>query len=291
MTNMSVKQLTGAVIGFFVLIAFMTVTMGSWFTVDQGERAVVLRNGSITRVADSGLGFKMPMVDEIVRVSTRSNSKIYEGLILQSKDNQAAQAVVSVSYRIPEDQVKELYANYGSIDGVMTRLVDRRILQDVNAVFGTFTADRAIRERGALTSEVSSRIINNVRGPIIIESVQVESIRFSKEYMDTVESQMIERINAQKEGEKLNREKISAEIKVTQAKAVADSTLVQAKADAEAIKIKGNAEASAIRERGDAIRENPKLVDLTTAEKWNGQLPTTMLPNGSVPMLNLSANR
>ena len=42
--------------------------------------------------------------------------------------------------------------------------------------------------------------------------------------------------------------------------------------------------------RGDALRDNPGLVALTQAEKWDGQLPRTMLPGGSIPMLNLNAN-
>ncbi|MCY1380806.1 hypothetical protein D9M69_686580 [compost metagenome] len=61
----------------------------------------------------------------------------------------------------------------------------------------------------------------------------------------------------------------------------------KANADAEAIRIMGDAEATSIKARGDALRENPGLVALTQAEKWNGQLPTTMLPDGSVPMLQL----
>lgn len=50
----------------------------------------------------------------------------------------------------------------------------------------------------------------------------------------------------------------------------------------------------AIQERGklnkevfDALRSSPGLVQLTAAQKWNGVLPTTMIPNAGVPMLNL----
>lgn len=59
-----------------------------------------------------------------------------------------------------------------------------------------------------------------------------------------------------------------------------------AEAAAKAIKLRGEAEAAAIDARGKALRDNPALVALTQAERWDGKLPTTMVPNGSVPMLS-----
>ena len=36
--------------------------------------------------------------------------------------------------------------------------------------------------------------------------------------------------------------------------------------------------------------QNAQLIALTQAEKWNGVLPATMVPGGTVPFLNLKAN-
>ena len=49
----------------------------------------------------------------------------------------------------------------------------------------------------------------------------------------------------------------------------------------------GNAEAEAIKARGDALNENPNLIGLVQAERWDGKLPTTMLPNSTVPFMNM----
>ncbi|MDY8015799.1 prohibitin family protein, partial [Escherichia coli] len=46
------------------------------------------------------------------------------------------------------------------------------------------------------------------------------------------------------------------------------------------------AEAEAIRLRGEALRENPGLVALTTAERWDGKLPDTMIPGSTVPFIS-----
>ena len=77
---------------------------------------------------------------------------------------------------------------------------------------------------------------------------------------------------------------------MTQAKAQADSALAKAQAEAEAIRVRGIAEADAIKARGEALRQNAQLIALTQAEKWDGVLPTTMIPGGAVPFLNLKSN-
>jgi hypothetical protein len=45
------------------------------------------------------------------------------------------------------------------------------------------------------------------------------------------------------------------------------------------------AEAEAINLRGAALRDNPSLIDLTIAERWDGKLPTTN--GGAIPLLNI----
>ncbi len=97
-------------------------------------------------------------------------------------------------------------------------------------------------------------------------------------------------VEIQTKRQNLETERINAEITVTQAKARADSALAQAQAEAEAIRVRGIAEADAIKARGEALKQNAGLVALTQAEKWNGILPTTMVPAGAVPFLNLKAN-
>ena len=112
---------------------------------------------------------------------------------------------------------------------------------------------------------------------------------------------MLAEVEVQRLRQNAEREKVQAEITVTQAnaqadarradaQAQADAVRLAAQAEAEAIKLRGEAEAGAIKLRGDALRDNPGLVALTQAEKWDGQLPRTMLPGGSIPMLNLNAN-
>lgn len=90
-----------------------------------------------------------------------------------------------------------------------------------------------------------------------------------------------------KYGEIVEQVNAGAEIVRVNAQAQADAQVIKAKARAEATKIAGEAEAYAIRAKGEALKENRQLVDLTTAEKWDGKLPATMTPNSTVPFINI----
>jgi len=98
---------------------------------------------------------------------------------------------------------------------------------------------------------------------------------------------MLAEVEVEKLRQNAEREKVQAEIVVTQAQAQADAVKARAAAEAEAIRLRGDAEATAIRARGDALRANADLVALTAAEKWNGQLPTTMVPGAAVPFVHV----
>jgi regulator of protease activity HflC (stomatin/prohibitin superfamily) len=111
---------------------------------------------------------------------------------------------------------------------------------------------------------------------LIVESVQVENIDFSDAYEQSIEQRMLAEVEVQKVQQNAEREKVQAEIAV-----------IQAKAQADAVKLQGDAEAHAINARGRALRDNPALIELVQAEKWDGKLPTTMVPGQTVPFINV----
>lgn len=274
----------GAVVAGLVAL---TVVGGSWYTVDQGERGVMLRNGAITGVSEPGLGFKMPIVDRVVDIDVRSQAKIYENILAYSRDQQTAGLTVSVNFRVPADQAANVYENYGSVERLAGRLLDRQVMDETKNVFGRFNAVTAIQERSRLVAEVQMAIQESVVGPIIIESVQIENIDFSDAYEQSIEQRMQAEVEVQRVMQNAEREKVQAEIKVIQAQADADARVAQATAEAQAITLTGNAEAEAIRARGEALRDNPTLIELVSAERWNGVLPTTMVPEAAVPFVNV----
>ena len=275
-------------IAVLVVIA-AAVVFGSFFTVDQGYRGVVLRFGAVTRIAQPGLGMKVPLLDRVVLLRTQTNSKVYERMEAYSRDQQLAELRMSVTYRLVPETVGELYAQYGSEEGMLTRLIDRRVNELTKTVFGQFNAVEAIQQRGMLNQQISDAITAVIDPTIVvIESIQVEDIAFSSAYEQSVEARMMAEVEVQRRAQELEQQRIQAQIVVTQAQGAADDRVAEAKAQAEATRLAGDAEAHAIRVRGEALRDNPDLIRLVTAERWDGILPTTMLPGGTIPFVDIT---
>jgi regulator of protease activity HflC (stomatin/prohibitin superfamily) len=286
-------------LGIIGAIFAVTVLLGSWYTVDQGERGVLLRNGALVGVAQPGLGFKVPMIDSVRDFSVQTHVVTYEKLHAYSFDQQPAEIKLSVNYRLRAEKVAEIYETYGTAENVLSRVISPVVNQKSKIVFGHFTAVKAIQDRARLNLEVATAIQEAVDGPVVIESVQIENIDFSKAYEASIEQRMLAEVEVQRIRQNAEREKVSAEITVTQAKAQADSTRAisianaentvrQAEANAQATRLQGDASAAALRARGEAVTANAAaLATVVVAERWNGQLPTTMVPGAAVPMLNL----
>jgi regulator of protease activity HflC (stomatin/prohibitin superfamily) len=276
----------GWLVGVVVVALFgLTLFFGSWYQIDQGERGVHLRNGAVIGSSEPGLGFKLPIFDTIKRVSVQNLNAQYEKVPAYSKDQQTAEIKVSVSFHVPAGSVIELYSEYGSIEGLTSRVVDRQVPTQVENVFGRYTAVSAVQNRVQLVQDVTKAIRGSIKGPIVIDSVQLENIDFSDAYEKSIELRMQAEVLVQTEKQNLEKEKVNAEIALTQAQGQANSNLARARAEAEATRLKGEAEATAIKARAQALAQNQDLVELTKAERWDGKLPTTMIPNSAIPFL------
>ena len=274
---MTERGIIGAIGAVIVGLIVLVVLGGSFYTIDAGERGVILRNGKVVGTAEPGLSFKLPIVDSVKEITVQTQARVYEKVMVYSRDQQSAELYISVNYRLPGDQVQTIYTEYGGKDGVMTRLLDRQVPEEVKNVFGRFNAVTAIQERERLSKEVQEAIQRATTNPVlIVESVQIENIDFSKAYEDSIEQRMLAEVEVQKVQQNAQREKVQAEILV-----------IQAKAEADAKKLQGDAEAHSINARGRALAQNPALVELIQAEKWNGVLPTTMVPGSAVPFINV----
>lgn len=292
-------RIAGAVFGALLLLF---AVFGSLYSVDEGEQAVITRFGAVVRVVGSGLHVKAPFVESVVRVSTRilsvewlngydENKKPFDARMESySRDQQPAHVGLKITYRAKADagSIQRIYAQYGDLAGCADRLIIPRTYEAVKTVFGQFTAVRAIQERGALNADTDSALRRSIGddAPVVIEGVQIQDVAFSPSYEAAVEQRMKAEVEVQQVTQNLERERKSAEIAVVQAQGQADSQLAKARADATAIKLRGEAEASAIQARSAALRDSPRLVELTLAEKWDGKLPSTMIPGGAVPFIN-----
>ena len=279
---LNLKSIAGGLLAVLLLIALM----GSWYTVNETERGVLLRNGALVGVVEPGLSFKIPLIETVKRISVQSNATTYQGLQAYSKDQQTATLNVSVSWHVVPAEVGKVYMQYQDLDGLVSRLISRQVPTQVENVFGQYNAVSAVQNRGKFVADVTKAIRDSVTGPVVIDGVQVENIDFSDDYERSIALRMKAEVEVKTREQMLATEQVEAQIVVTRAQADADSKVAQAKADAEATRLRGSAEADAIKAKTLALSSNPMLIELTKAERWDGKLPSTVLPNGTLPFID-----
>ncbi len=272
-----------------VVLVSLYIFFAGYYTIDEGERGVLLRNGAVVSISEPGFGLKIPFVDSIAKVSTQTHTIMYEELQAYSRDQQPAIIKASVTYRIPptEKDVKELYSSFGNTSNIESRLINRHVPEQIENVFGQYTAISAVQDRVKFGHDAFEAVKKAITGPLVIESVQIENIDFSDAYEKSVEDRMKAEVEVQTQKQNLEKERVSADILVTQAKSRAESQLAMAAAEAQSIRLKGEAEADAIKARASALAQNQNLVELIKAERWNGQLPTTVIPGNVTPFLSI----
>lgn len=282
------KIIAIGVCGFIALL----VALGSFYQVYEVERGVLLRNGRLVGVAGPGLGYKVPMIDDVVRVSIVTQTTTWEKMNSYSADQQPADLKVSVTYHPVKEKVDAIYARFGSVENAVKTMVGPHLNQQVKIVFGQFTAVKAVQDRGRLNRDVKEAVTTSLGFSDLfeIEGIQVENIDFSATYLKSIEERMLAEVEVQKLRQHAEREKVQADITVTKAKAEAEAKLANAKAESEAIRIRGDATAQAIKARSAALADNPLLIQLTLAEKWNGQGPTSVIPGTTVPMIGVGTS-
>jgi len=278
------------VIAAIVIFFGLSIVLDSWYTVDQTQRGVLLRNGAFVDVVQPGLHFKIPWFETIAKIDMQTHNFTFDKVNSYSADQQPADLRISVTLHVAPDKVAEMYSRFGGDQqAAISRLITPHMNQEVKVVFGQYTAAKAITARGQLNVDAAKALTDAIAYDSVfqIEGVQIEDISFSADYIRSVEARMQAEVAVQQRQQELAQEKIKADIAVTQATGRANSVRTEAQAQADAIKLRGDAEASAIRARAEALGSNPNLVTLTQAERWDGKLPVTMVPGGSVPMLTM----
>ncbi|HAR80714.1 MAG TPA: hypothetical protein DCR21_07785 [Succinivibrionaceae bacterium] len=293
-----------AIAGIAALVG-LTV-LSNLYVIDEGERAVVTRLGTITDTWDPGIHVKVPMVDKVTRYNVRMQKTTFgrlaedidsnrETLSAYSNDNQIITSYrLSVTWAYDPNRIKEAYKLFGSDESrnsVFYTVVAPLVQQTSKVIFGQFTSTTIIQERARLDESLDSALKEQLKDyPINVVSVQIENVDFSKTFEQTIELTAQKKQEVEKAKNELRMVEISAQQKVAQAEA--ENKAVKLKADAKAyeIEVQAKAEAEAIKVKAEALKANRELIDLTVAEKWDGKLPTTSLGN-SVPLLNLGEKK
>ena len=274
----------------YIPIIFIIILLlpASFVIIDAGKVGVVKRLGAVQPLSlPEGFHLKIPFADQIIKVDVRlMNSR--SNALSSSKDLQTVRTTVEVQYSINGTMAPYTYQKVGLNRQIQARVIEPAIGESVKAVTAQYTAEELITKRGTVKLQIQGAIQNyinatlekkKIKEGIEIANVAITDFNFSDEFNRAIEM----KVKAEQEALQAKNEKIK---RITQAEAAASEKQLAADASAYEISVGSKARADAIKREAMALRNNPELIQLRIAEKWDGKLPHF---NGSaaVPFLNI----
>jgi regulator of protease activity HflC (stomatin/prohibitin superfamily) len=94
---------------FVVVVIILAVVLGSFFTVETAQVAIVQRLGKFARVAGPGLNWKTPFLEVVVRRLSMKVQQFDVQVETKTQDNVFVQIPVSIQYKIIPDAVEAAF--------------------------------------------------------------------------------------------------------------------------------------------------------------------------------------
>lgn len=252
----------------FGVIILLIALFGSFYTIDAGERGILLTWGSPDATPkEPGLHFKIPIAQTVKKMDVKV-LRFDAQAGAASKDLQTASTEVAVNYHLNDDSIVEVYRSIG-LD-YETKVIQPAVQESVKASTALYTAEELVTKR----PEVKDRIDQVLRERllkynIVVDTVSITDFKFSEAFDNAIEA----KVTAEQDA-------LAAKNKLEQVKYEAEQRLTQSRAEAEAIRI----QAEAIRSQG-----GEEYVNLQAINKWDGKLPQ-FTGGGVIPFINIEAD-
>jgi regulator of protease activity HflC (stomatin/prohibitin superfamily) len=287
-----------------IVLGLIIIVKGAVFVVDPTELAGVRRFGRVvtTEPLEPGLHFKLPLIDVADTLQISLDTFKVNELTVYTVDNQPVTISVSMTYRIPKRAVLKLLYEVGragafDIDENIRPVISDRIMK----VFAKMNTTKISEQREQTGSDIKALVtqgLNELFGMEVVD-LQISAIKYSKTFEASVEAAVKAKNDAIAAENTVRRIEYEGKQKVVTAKAEAEALLARAEADkkakilaaegeARAIELQGEARAKALRLQAEAVKGSSELVEITKAERWTGQLPTTVLGN-AVPFFSVES--
>jgi regulator of protease activity HflC (stomatin/prohibitin superfamily) len=267
--NASGRRVIAGILG---LVAVLLLIGGAFAPVDAGHVGILTTWGHLEpTVLNSGLNLKWPIAQSVTMYSVRvqvDNAKAAAA----SKDLQDVSAVIAINYHPDPARVFDIHSTIGP--QFKERVIDPAVQEAFKATTAQYTANELVTKREEV--KVKARDLLRERLStyhIVVDELNIVAFEFSKEFIAAIEAANVARQQVITAQQTLERQKIEAQQQIVQAEAYANAAITRARADAEANRLVA-----------DSVTE--LLIELRTAEKWNGQLPSVN-GAGTVPFVSV----
>lgn len=262
---MSPKLIIGMIATVVVIFALLILSPA--VKIDAGERGVVLNWGAVSdKILDEGIHWRVPIKQKIIKMDV-TTQKEESGTSAASKDLQIVTTKVTINYELDVLNVNSIYQTLRK--EYSQRVIAPTIEELIKKTTAKFTAEELVTRREDVKEDLRLNITESLAtNYIIVKDIFITDFAFSPQFDQAIEAKVTAEQRA-----------LEAKNKLEQVKYEAEQRVAQAEAEAEAIRI----QAAAITQQGGR-----DYVQLKAIEKWNGNVPTQMVPGSAVPFINLS---
>ncbi|MCA1927108.1 MAG: prohibitin family protein [Calditerrivibrio sp.] len=249
----------------FILVALFL--FNPFFIINAGERGVILTFGKPgDETVSEGLHFKIPLVQTVVKMDVKVQ-KSQTDADSASKDLQDIHSIIAVNYHIVPEKANVIYKTIGL--GFKDKIIDPAVQEVVKAVTAKYTAVELITLREKVRNDIKTMLRDRLaQYNITVDDFSIINFKFSQQFTQAIEQKQTAEQLALKAQRDLDRIKIEAEQKITQARAEAESLRIQ----------KENVSPLLVELR--KIEANLKAI-----EKWDGVMPK--VTGGALPFIDV----
>ena len=228
---------------FIFIIVIVAIGLNGLFTMNEKQQGLVLQFGEPKRVVqDSGLNFKMPLIQNVVRYDKRIleyDLPIEEVIAVDKK-----RMLIDSFTRFKITDPLEFYKTVGSESNVRNRL-NSNVISSLRRVVGTVTLDELLSED---RSNIMIRIRDEVNNEASRFGIEIVDVRIRRADLPEANSQAIfERMISERVREaKEFRAKGSEITQKIRAEADKEKTVILAEATRKSEILRGEGESSAI---------------------------------------------
>jgi regulator of protease activity HflC (stomatin/prohibitin superfamily) len=253
-----------------IFLLFLLFVVGPIYTIDAGERGLLLTWGKITSgPVEPGLHYKIPFGVQSVERFSIQTQKYATNTSAASRDLQTVHTTIAIIYRLDANRIPEIYKTLGH--DWSSRIIQPTVQEVVKATTAQFSADQLVTQRPLVAEKIKLNLTEEltVYG-IIVENTAITDFEFSNSFEEAIEAKVTAAQQKQKAEMDLQRVKVEADMKIAQAKAEAESLRLQKEVVSE-----------------NLIRLRTIEVQRAAIDKWNGVMPTYVGGNGVVPFIDL----
>ena len=282
---------TGVFVVFIAILAVFAILtiIFSCESISAGHVGIVKRFGAVKEgYMKPGLNGKMPFLDTVKEIDVRMKDISYASTVY-SKNLQTVNTKAAVQYSLVPQFVSKMYETIGDRYALDKVIIEPAIAESLKQVTTRFTTTDLVQSRAKAKNQIVEELKKfisdaltkkKLNGLVQIANFAIKDFEFSDDFNQSIE----DKIRAEQQAQQAENEQKRI---VIQAEAAAQEKKIRAEATAFEIETHAKAKAEAIRSQGEALRDNPDLIQLKIAEKWNGVLPR-FTGVGGVPMLDLS---